>query len=261
VLFGVAAAAFWRGRGKDWSLIAMAAVGLLSIPVSWVLLERMRWALAPQIQPLRALLFVSLAMQFLAAVAAFRASRWYESLGWFTLAYFLVVQPVVTEAWSWKPVLVVVGLAMLSCVGRVRGLPALAAFFAIPMVGGVVNYPKLHTPELAQLSAWARGSTPADAVFLFPDAGRGLAPGIFRGEALRAVYVDWKGGGQVNYLREFGEQWWFRWQQTMLAKFTPVAMAKYEGLGIQYVVVQPKNRLSRQAEFENAAYVVYRTGR
>ena len=47
----------------------------------------------------------------------------------------------------------------------------------------------------------------------------------------------------------------------MLAKFTPVAMAKYEGLGIQYVVVQPKNRLSRQAEFENAAYVVYRTGR
>ena len=156
----------------------------------------MRWALAPQIQPLRALLFVALAMQFFAAVAAFKASRWYESLAWFALAYLLVVQPVVTEPWTWKPVLVVLGLAALSCVGRVRGLPVLAAFFAIPMLGGVVNYPKLHTPELAQLSEWARSSTPVDSVFLFPDAGarpgaghlsrRGVTRGVCRLEGRRA---------------------------------------------------------------------------
>jgi hypothetical protein len=260
VVFGIALAAYVRVRGKDWTLLAMGAVGLLSVPVSWVLLDHLKWALVPQIQPLRALLFVALAMQFLAAVAAFKASRWYESLAWFALSYLLVVQPVITDAWKWQPVLVAFGLAALSCVGRVRGLPALAAFFAIPILGGVVNYPKLHTPELAQLSAWARGSTPIDAVFLFPDAARGLAPGVFRAEALRAVYVDWKGGGQVNYLREFGEQWWFRWQQTMVPKFTPAALAKYEGLAIQYIVVQPKNRLPRPAEFENSAYVVYRTG-
>jgi hypothetical protein len=259
LVFAIALAAFLRVRGKDWTLIAMAVVGLLSLPLSWVLLERMKWALIPQVQPLRALLFVSLAMQFLAAVAAFKATRWYESLAWFALAYLLVVQPVLTEPWTWKPVLVVLGLAAWSAAGPVRGAPVLVAFFFIPILGGVVNYPKLHTPELVQLSSWARSSTPVDAAFLFPDAGRGLAPGIFRAEALRAVYVDWKGGGQVNYLREFGEQWWFRWQQTMVPKFTPAALAKYDGLGIQYIVVQPKNRLPRAAEFENPAYVVYKT--
>ena len=144
---------------------------------------------------------------------------------------------------------------------RLAPLVAGAAFWAIPPVGGVVNYPRLHTPELAELSGWARANTGRDAVFLFADVSKGLAPGIFRSEALRAVYVDWKGGGQVNYLKDLGEQWWFRWQQTMLPKFTPAAIAKYDGLGIQYIVVQPKSRLPRQAEFENAAYVVYRTAR
>jgi hypothetical protein len=134
---------------------------------------------------------------------------------------------------------------------------AVAAFFAIPVLGGVVPYPRLHTPELAQLSEWARSSTPKDAVFLFPDAGRALYPGIFRSEALRAVYVDWKGGGQVNYLKELGEQWWFRWQQTMAIRFKPAYLPKYEALGIRYVVLQPKNRLPQAAVFDNTKYVAY----
>jgi hypothetical protein len=121
----------------------------------------------------------------------------------------------------------------------------------------VLNYPRLHTPELAQLSQWARSSTPTDAVFLFPDAAHGLDPGIFRGEALRAVYVDWKGGGQVNYLKGLGEQWWSRWQQTVGAGFQPADLAKYDGLGIQYLVVQERNRLPRPAAFENSKYIAY----
>jgi len=71
------------------------------------------------------------------------------------------------------------------------------------------------TPALTSLSNWARSETPLDAVFLFPAAGHGLEPGVFRTAALRAVYVDWKGGGQVNYQRDFATEWWFRWQQTM----------------------------------------------
>ena len=140
---------------------------------------------------------------------------------------------------------------------RFAPVAALAAFFAIPTLGGVVNYPHLHTPELAQLSAWARASTPQDAVFLFPDAAHGLDPGIFRSEALRAIYVDWKAGGQANYLKEFGEQWWSRWQQTMARGFRPADLAKYQGLGIGYVVLQVKNRLPQTAVFENAKYVAY----
>jgi hypothetical protein len=230
------------------------------MPLSWLLLERMKWALVPQVQPMRALLFTALAMQFLCAVAAVKAARWPERVAWFALAYILTVQPVLTEPWAWRPVAVAMGLAAASAVSRTAALPAaLAAFVALPVLGGVVNYPKLHAPELAQLSSWARESTPRDAVFLFPDAGRGLAPGIFRSEALRAVYVDWKGGGQVNYLGDFAEEWWFRWQQTMVPRLTPAALVKYDGLGIRYVVLTPKNRLARPAEFENGSYLVYRT--
>jgi hypothetical protein len=157
----------------------------------------------------------------------------------------------------------VVALAALTALAvwrtpRFAPIAAVVAFFAIPTLGGVVNYPRLHTPELAQLSAWASASTPQDAVFLFPDAARGLDPGMFRSEALRAVYVDWKAGGQANYLKEFGEEWWSRWQQTMARGFSPANLPQYRALGIAYVVLlQAKNHLPQTAAFENAKYAVY----
>ena len=48
-------------------------------------------------------------------------------------------------------------------------------------------------------------------------------PGDLSGRgAYAAVYVELEeGGGQVNYLKDFGEQWWFRWQQTMAKGFAP----------------------------------------
>ena len=135
---------------------------------------------------------------------------------------------------------------------------ALAGFFLVPTLGGVSTHPRLHTPELAQLSAWARASTPPDTVFLFADAGKQLQPGIFRSEALRAVYVDWKGGGQVNYLTDLGVQWWARWQQVLAAPFDPRNVARYGALGIGYIVLSPRNRLlDRAPVFENAGYLVY----
>ena len=39
------------------------------MPLSWLLLEHGKWALVPQWQPLRNLLFATLAMQFLTAAA------------------------------------------------------------------------------------------------------------------------------------------------------------------------------------------------
>jgi hypothetical protein len=260
VVMAVAVAAFWRARSKERMLIAMAAIGVATIPVSWMLLERMKWALAPQIQPTRALLFTAVALQFFAAVAALKSRRWWEAALWFFAAYLLTAQTVLTETWVWRPVAVAAALAVASAIVRRAALPvAVAAFVALPMVGGIVNYPTLHTPELAQVSAWARSSTTVDAVFLFPDARRGVEPGIFRAEALRAVYVDWKGGGQVNYLRDFGTDWWFRWQQTMVPRFTRTMLARYNGLGVEYVVVQAKNRLPMPSLFENSAYIVYPT--
>ncbi len=290
-------------------LLGLPALALLLMPVSWLLLEHWKWALVPQVQPLRTLLFAALAMQFLTAAAGARAQRWAEATLWFFLAYLLPLQARLTGPWSARAALVALGLALLTalamrpaaigrskrpgkpatgteiprggvlCSQRVSGAefrsqsplfrldefchgllaPAavLAAFFAIPLLGGVVNYPHLHTPELAQLSAWARTATPQDAVFLFPDAGRGLDAGIFRSQALRAVYVDWKGGGQVNYLKDFGEQWWPRWQQTMVPGFKPADIPSYRARGIGYIVLKPRDALPETAVFSNGRYVVY----
>jgi hypothetical protein len=119
----------------------------------------------------------------------------------------------------------------------------MAAIFAVPVLGGIVNYPHLHTPELARLCEWARNSTPRDAVFIFPGAGRSTVPGIFRVEAQRALYVDWKSGGQMIYLPDFGWRWWFRLQQA-----EPLDLAKYNALGIRYAVVK-----------QGSDYVVYDT--
>jgi hypothetical protein len=263
ILFAILLMAFARIR-RDIPrklrvlVLGLGILGIASMPISWLLLEHWRWALVPQLQPMRALLFVALLVQFLTAAAGVKARRPFEAVAWFALAYLIPLQPL-----AWNRVVLVLALAALTALAvwrtpRFAPVAAVLAFFAIPTLGGVVNYPQLQTPELAQLSAWARASTPEDAVFLFPDAARGLDPGIFRAEALRAVYVDWKGGGQANYLKEFGDEWWSRWQQTMARGFRPADVAKYEGLGIGYVVLQVKNRLPEAAEFENAQYVAYR---
>ncbi|MGA2268540.1 MAG: DUF6798 domain-containing protein [Bryobacteraceae bacterium] len=270
ILLAILLAAFARIRREIPLELRVLALGLgilgvASMPVSWLFLEHYRWALVPQIQPMRTLLFVALLVQFLTTAAGVRAvvrRRPFEAFTWFALAYLLPIQPVVTGPFAWNRIAVVLTLAALTALAvwrspRFAPVVALAAFFAIPTLGGIVNYPDLHTPELAQLSAWARASTPRDTVFLFPDVARGLDPGIFRAEALRAVYVDWKAGGQANYLKQFGDEWWLRWQQTMARRFQPADLPKYEALGISYVVLQPKNRLPQAAVFENAKYVAY----
>jgi len=245
-----ACARLWQKLGLElrvW-LLVLPALGILSMPLSWMLLDQGGWSLIPQLQPMRALLFVTLAMQFATAAAGFQAPAWWEAAFWFSCAYYPACQ---------SPLAIALGIATALLRARYALVAALAAFFVIPTIGGVVNYPRLHTPELAQLSEWARANTSRDAVFLFPDAGHGLQPGIFRTEALRAVYVDWKGGGQVNYLAELGEDWWFRWQQTVARGFHPQDVPKYAGLGVQYIVL--KKRTADAPLFENAAFAVYRT--
>lgn len=239
-------------------LLGLAALGVLSMPLSWLLLEQLHWGLVPQVQPLRALLFLTLGMQFLTAAAGARAvvaHRPAEALAWFAIAYLLPLQPLFTAPFAAGRVALALALAAVTAFAGVRLAPiaAFAAFFAIPLLGGIVNYPQLHTADLAQLSAWARANTSPDAVFVFPQVNRGLAPGIFRSEALRAVYVDWKGGGQVNYLKDLGEQWWFRWRQVQ--EFRPSILPQYAASGIRYVVLQEP--LARASEFQNGTYVVY----
>jgi hypothetical protein len=278
-LFALAGLGYWRLRGKApvdlrFFLAGLPVVGILSVPLSWLLLERMKWALIPQFQPARALLFVVVVALFLAAVSAARAAaegRWARAFLWLLPVYLIPVNTKLLEFPSWNRAAVVAGLAAAAVVAlradslKRRWAPAalafvaLAGFFAIPWLGKVQNYPRLHTPELAQLCAWARAGTDKDAVFLFADAGYGGTPGIFRAEALRAVYADWKGGGQVNYLRQLGEEWWKRWQAVNMGKFRTWNVSRYGPLGIDYMVLRAANRLeNRKPVFENGQYVVYR---
>jgi hypothetical protein len=259
-------------RELRFFVVGLPLTGLASVPLSYLLLERLEWALIPQFQPLRALLFVLLMMQFATAVAALTAAaerHCLEAFGWFAAAFALPLLMRLDVVPRLRPALTLVLLAAIGILAMPllrRRSPAaacaavaLAGFWAVPVVGGVVNYPRLRTPELGELSRWARASTAKDAVFLFADTPRSLDPGVFRAEALRAVYVDWKGGGQVNYLKELGEQWWFRWQQTLGRGFRRADMGRFGALGIEYAVLQPVDRLAdRTPLFENTKYLVYR---
>jgi len=267
-LFALAMAAWARVRRKvppevGAFLVGLPILGMLSMPASWLLLEKAEWSLVPQAQPLRLLLFVALSLEILAAAAGVEAMgrrSWLEAGFWFAAAYAFPLEPFVPGPPEWARVGVLLGLAAATVLAR-RYAPAvaLAAFFAIPALGGVVNYPHLHTPELAQLSAWARSGTARDAVFVFPDAGHALDPGIFRCDALRAVYVDWKGGGQVNFFRDFAQEWWRRWEATVGRGFQPSDLARYRGLGIGYVVLRVEHRLPEAPVYQNARYAVYAT--
>ncbi len=237
VLLAVAYIAVWRIRAAGELrriLVALPLIGLASIPVSYLLLERLKWSFMPQLQPTRALLFVTAFAILTAALAACRAVRWTERLAWFTLALIPSMHAGMNYA-------VLLGLALLCTAAlfyrRLIPVAALAPFFAIPLLAHTVNYPDLHRPTLLALSEWARGSTPRDSVFLFAGPPKNLDPGVFRALALRAVYVDWKGGGQVNYLKDFAAEWWTRYQSVLLRPFSPSDISRYAALGIDYIVL------------------------
>src|SRR5262249_18296333 len=134
----------------------------------------------------------------------------------------------------------------------------LLAFYLVPGRLRLEWSGQQNHPELAALSGWARTHTDVNAVFLFPEADRGNDPGIFRALAARAVYVDWKGGGQVNFFRDFPHIWWSRWQETMTAPFRPERVPRFGELGINFIVLASGSQLpAREPVFENPKYRVY----
>lgn len=270
----VLGAAYWRLRHdippvlKPF-LIGMPAAGLLSVPVSYLLLEKLGWSLVPQVQPMRALLYVVEFALILAAVAGVKAAarnRWPEAFAWFVFVYSVPVSwRTVLTLTEWevaqKPltILLCAAVAFVACRFRPAVIVAVAMpMFLIPNWAKVKNYAQAERPALTQLYTWARNSTPVEKVFLFPDAARSLEPGVFRARALRAVYVDWKGGGQVNYFPRYAREWWRRWQAAMEPKFTADRVPELAALGIDYLVLKHGHELEgREPLFDNADYTVY----
>ncbi len=269
VLYGLGIVAYVRVKRylppelRAFSII-LPAIGMLSMPLSYLLLEQLKWSLVPQLQPLRTLLFVTAFTVILGSVAGLRARHILESAAWFALVFYIPTRVQLFDPVSWRLLLTVIGLGAFAATALRLPRPALLiagllAFFAIPWIGGVVNYPNLHTPEIAELSRWARYNTSPESEFLFPDEGHRVESGIFRFNASRAVYVDWKSGGQVNYLKDFAEEWRKRWGLVNSIGYGADSVQRYRMLGVNYLVLQPDHRLrSLQPVYQNSRYAVYR---
>jgi hypothetical protein len=279
VLWVVALAGVWRLRTAVPGplrvvLLAMPAWAAIAVPATYLLYEHWQWGMLGQFQPARALLFVTVIAALVAAIAGCRAAaerRWVEAFVWFLPVYWIPAHVRITTLPPIERLVLILafaGLATLATVLRGRWTSAvlvaaiLFPVFLIPGAGGIVNYRQVETPELGALASWAAADTPKDAVFLFADNGRALDPGIFRARGRRALYVDWKSGGQVNYFRRFAAEWWGRWRIANEPPFAPDQLPRYASHGIDYIVVKPENRIAGLSPaFENSRYLAYQLTR
>jgi len=256
-------------------LWVMPAFGLLTIPLSWALLDWQRWVYVPLWQPARSVLFVTLALQIVASAAGVRAAmerRWLPAIAWLTLAFALVVKHAVPgPPLHPAPLALVFGLALVALAAAsapreyrsaILVLAGLVPFLAIARSGLVENYQPLARAAIDSLAAWARDATPQDAVFLFPNARKDVSPAVFRVRAQRALYVDWKGGGQVNYLPDFAFEWWKRWEETREGRWNVKAsdLRRIAVMGVDYVVVPAERPIPGvEPSFMNQRFLAYRT--
>jgi hypothetical protein len=95
-------------------------------------------------------------------------------------------------------------------------------------------------------------------MFLFPDAGQAIDPGVFRAQSIRAVYVDWNGGELSKYFEDFALEWDSRWQSTVAGPFSARKLEQSLNLPVDYYVLRRKNALARiRPVYSTRDYVVY----
>jgi hypothetical protein len=270
---------FWSSLKREmrWFFIGLPLGGVLSVPLSYLLLEHWRLAIIPQYQPARALLFTVAIGSIACGIAGVKAAlekRIAEAAGWFLVVIAIPLNVRVFDLFVLKDQLAVqvfgvwVGLAVLTALlttflnhnwlrWTALAAPALAVF-ALPGLAHVETFPKLDKTPVTELAAWAKENTWGSSMFLFPDAGHEPFPGIFRALSERALWVDWKSGGQVNYFQSFADEWFPRFEQTMDGKFTAERLEGMLALPIDYYVLERKHALAGvKPVFENSVYIVY----
>jgi hypothetical protein len=205
-------------RQSKWMGAILLLGGLLSIPLSAMLLGFFRWSLIPQAQPARALLFTVALSLAAAAIAATRAAS----------------ERKYVEAAAW------------------------CAFALAISVGTQVRHRDTVEPSVRQLASWARENTWGGSMFLFPDSGRGIDPGIFRAESIRAIYVDWNGGELSKYFEDFALEWDGRWHSTVAEPFSARKLEQFLDLPVDYYVLRRQNALARiRPVYSTRDYLVY----
>ncbi|MFL6463596.1 MAG: hypothetical protein ACJ73N_04215 [Bryobacteraceae bacterium] len=208
-------------RQSRWLFIVLPSCGILSVPLSAFLLGYLRWSLISQLQPARTLLFtVALALVAfgVAGVQALQKRRRLEACSW-----FLAVAVVPLSLAAFRP-----------------------------------SEKSAEPAGIEEIAAWAEANTWGSSMFLFPDAGHALYPGVFRVRAVRAVYVDWNSRQLIKYFEKFAFEWDQRWRETMSGIYSPERLRRFRTLPIDYYVLQRRHQLTGAIPvFANKNFVVY----
>lgn len=208
-------------RQSRWLLVMLPCCGILSLPLSAFLLGYLRWSLIAQLQPARTLMFtvaLALAVFGVAGFKAVRERKTVEACLWFLLLAALPFG------------------AVLYRHGKVSAEPS----------------------GIGEVAAWAEANTWGGSMFLFPDAGHALYPGVFRARSIRAVYVDWNSRQLAKYFERFACQWDERWRETMAGAYSPQRLQSFRSLPIDYYVLQRRNQIPAVTPaFANKNFVVY----
>src|SRR5260370_41061942 len=87
-------------RQLRWFFVALPFLGIVSVPISYLLLEQLRWSLILQVRPAGELLFTVATASLACSIAGIRAAlkrKGWEALLWFLLVFVLPVNARVLE--------------------------------------------------------------------------------------------------------------------------------------------------------------------
>lgn len=264
-------------RMLRWLLIGLPALGLLSLPASYVALERLRWQLVSQIEPAQAVIF-SVAFSAIACGVAggysAMARKRGEAVVWLLIVLGIAVHSRVfdflelNKAASLLELAICVSLA-IAITHAFTAWPQSRWRYASLLVPVIAAFAFTQLPEshhsreedlrpILDVANWAETSTWGSSMFLFPDAGHESYPGVFRAASRRAVWVDWGSGKLVNTSDVAAVEWQDRWEQTMQQKFSPERLQNMLSLPIDYYVLKRADRLeSVRPVFRNREFFVY----
>jgi hypothetical protein len=184
-------------RPTRWITLFLSSIGLSTLPLSALLLDRLHMSAVLAGAPLRLVVFTTLLTWFLLSIAgwyAFRRQSWLESVCWSLPAILLFLLPV---GHSYRP---------------------------------------STGPPVGLLAGWARANTWGSSMFLFPDAAKASYPGVFRAQSLRPVWVDWQSGAHLDHDPTLAPEWFARWQTSMQDRFSGDRLQELLSLPVDYFV-------------------------
>jgi hypothetical protein len=263
-------------RQSRWLLLSLPACGAISMLLSYILLDCLKWSFVPSVQPTRWLMFtvcLSSVACWVAGSYAVRQKKTWQGAAWLltplALPFCAEVLDLLRinhidslERLSFAAVLSAVSALLLV---QVRSRDMRGAILCIPLILiFLLRMPFLTRRDdssqqaVDALADWVKSNTWGSSMFLFPDIGRSNDPGLFRARSERALWVDWNGGTLIPLSQSFASVWWDRWHKTMQPPYSAQRLQAELSLPIDYYVLSPANRVPGiKPVFSNDEFLVY----